>query len=410
MKHIIYQVVSVVLIVSLAVFSAGCAKTDTSPENESTTAAQTRAEVTQAETAATHAETVGGTKATEETKPAATQAISTVDDALEQELKNTMKQRKFSGVFYVSKGGKLLCEGTNGKFSIDGDQPLSLDNRFLIASISKQFCATCVLLLRNEGKLSLDDTLDKYYPEYARAGDITLRQMLTMRSGIYDYVSNDGSGFDAYIPYDFSENASEDGNHQAVRDWIFSQELLFEPGTNFYYSDSNYFLLAEIVQRISGKSYGDVLRERIFKPLGMNDTGVAEELAHDEKTVPPFFSDKSAPREIYTIGATFGNGGIITTAADMDKWLTALREHMILDEESYEEMTTDYSPEGGHYGYGISLNDDGSLWHEGMADSFASYALTDPDEKVNVFIVTNNAYARFSEFRELVNEILNKVM
>ena len=185
---------------------------------------------------------------------------------------------------------------------------------------------------------------------------------------------------------------------------------MFEPGERFYYSDSNYFLLAEIVQRINGKSYGDVLRERIFKPLGMNDTGVAEELAHDEKTVPPFFSDKSAPREIYTIGATFGNGGIITTVADMDKWLTALRKHTILDEDSYKEMTTDYSPDDGHYGYGISLNDDGSLWHEGMADSFASYALTDPEEEVNVFIVTNNAYARFSEFRGLVNEILNDVM
>ncbi len=410
MKHIIFQVVSLVLIVSLAVFAAGCAKKDTSSTEENTTAAETRAEVTQGETTMTQSQTVGVTTAVETTKPTAAAATMTVDTALRQEIINVMKHRSFSGAFRVSKGGKLVCEGTNGMFSIDGDQPLSLDNRFLIASISKQFCATCILLLRNEGKLSLDDTLAKYYPEYARAGDITLKQMLTMRSGIFDYVSNDGAGFDAYIPYDFSENASEDGNHQAVRDWIFSQELLFEPGERFYYSDSNYFLLAEIVQRISGKSYGDVLRERIFKPLGMNDTGVAEELAHDEKTVPPFFSDKSAPREIYTIGATFGNGGIITTVADMDKWLTALRKHTILDEDSYKEMTTDYSPDDGHYGYGISLNDDGSLWHEGMADSFASYALTDPEEEVNVFIVTNNAYARFSEFRGLVNEILNDVM
>lgn len=410
MKHIIYQIVSVVLIVSLAVFSAACAKTDTSPTEENPTAAETRAAVTQAATAATQAQTVVGTKAAEETKPAATQAASAVDTALQEEIKSAMKRSSFSGVFRVSKGGKLLCEGANGRFSIDSDQPLSLDDRFLIASLSKQFCATCILLLRNEGKLSLDETLDKYYPEYKRAGDITLKQMLSMRSGIYDYVSNDGSGFDAYIPYDFSETASEDGNHQAVRDWIFSQDLLFEPGERFYYSDSNYFLLAEIVQKISGKSYGDVLRERIFKPLGMNDTGVAEELAHDEKTVPPFFSNKTAPREIYTIGATFGNGGIITTAADMDKWLTALREHTILDEKSYEEMTTDYSPEDGHYGYGISLNEDGSLWHEGMADSFASYAMTDPEEEVNVFIVCNNAFARFTEFRSLVNEILNDIM
>ena len=334
-------------------------------------------------------------------KTAETQAAP--GSELQQRLEKKMQQYRFSGVCRVSKNGKVLCEGANGTLSPDSDQPITLDNQFPIASISKQFCATCVLLLREEGKLDLDETLDKYYPEYSRAKDITLKNMLTMRSGIPDYVSN-GVGFDAYIRYDFSENASEEGNHKAVRDWIFAQPLLFEPDTDFSYSDSNYFLLAEIVQTVSGKPYGDVLRERIFEPLGMKDTGVAEELAHSERMAPPVPDGQKAHMEVYTIGATFGNGGIITTTTDMDRWLTSLREHTILSESCTKEMTTDYSPDSAHYGYGIFVHSGGALSHDGGADSYASYTYTIPAEGYNFFIVTNNVNDGFGE---LIREILN---
>ena len=330
------------------------------------------------------------------------------DTTLQEKLEVKMKEYGFSGVYRVSKNKKVLCEGANGTFGDGSDRPITLDTLFPIASISKQFCATCVLLLREEGKLDLDQTLDKYYPEYSRAGDITLKNMLTMRSGIPDYVSN-GVGFDAYIKYDFSDKASEEGNHQAVRDWIFAQPLLFEPGKEFSYSDSNYFLMAEIVQTVTGKRYGDVLREFIFEPLGMKDTGVAEELAHSERMAPTVADGQKAHMEVYTIGATFGNGGIITTAADMDLWQTSLREHTILSERCTKEMTTDYSPESGHYGYGIFVGSNGALAHDGGADSYASYEYTIPEKGYNLFVVTSDAGAGFSELiHELFTETLEK--
>lgn len=367
------RIVSLFLIALIAVLSAACGKSDDK----------------------TNSADISTAESTSQTQG---------DDELQEKLEKKMKEYGFSGVFRVSKNGKVICEGANGSFHFDSGDPITLDNLFPIASVSKQFCAACILLLREEGKLDLSDTLDKYYPEYARAKDITLSQMLSMRSGITDYVSN-GAQFDSYIQYDFSENATEKGNHQAVRDWIFAQPLLFEPGESFSYSDSNYFLLAEIVERLSGKSYGEVLRERIFRPLGMNDTGVAEEFARSERMVPPV-DDGTSHKEIYTIGATFGNGGIITTAADMDKWLTSLREYTILSEDCIREMTTDYSPEA-HYGYGICVNTDGSLSHEGGADSYASFAYTIPEKGYNLFIVTNYADSAFSE---MVHEIMNDTL
>ena len=111
-------------------------------------------------------------------KTVETQAAS--GSELQQRLEKKMQQYRFSGVCRVSKNGKVLCEGANGTLSPDSDQPITLDNQFPIASISKQFCATCVLLLREEGKLDLDETLDKYYPEYSRAKDITLKNMLIL--------------------------------------------------------------------------------------------------------------------------------------------------------------------------------------------------------------------------------------
>ncbi len=408
MKQLRYKIISVLLILSTALLSAACGQSGSGQDNkgaaDEATAAVTQAAVTDAETQPVtekqkepSAETSAGSKTAETAAD-----TSAVDSALQESIQAMLEEYGFAGVYRMSRDGKVVCEGANGVIG-SGGEAITLDNLFPIASISKQFCATCILLLRDEGKLSLDDTLDKYYPAYARGGDITLKQMLTMRSGIDNYVSNDGSGFDAYIDYDFGENASEEHNHQAVRDWIFGRPLLFEPGEGFYYSDSNYFLLAEIVQTLSGKPYGDVLRERIFDPLGMNDTGVCEELAHAEKTVPPVSDDPDGHKEIYTVGATFGNGGIITTAADMDKWLTSLRENTILSEKSKKEMTTVYSPEM-NYGYGICIHSNGALSHEGGADSYASFAYTDPAKKINFFIVTDNI--PFLEFRELYREIL----
>ncbi len=374
MKRFIYQAISLMLILSVMLLTAACGKTDPPRTEESTTAEEPKARG---------------------------------EIGMQEKLENMLKQYAFSGVFIVSKNGKVLCEAANGTLRPDGSDPITVDNLFAIASVSKQFCAACVLLLREEGKLDLNDTLDRYYPEYPAAKDITLKQMLTMRSGIPDYVSN-GAGFDAYIAYDFGDTATEEGNHQAVRDWLFAQPLLFQPGTQFSYSDSNYFLLAEIVERISGERYGDYLREHIFAPLGMNDTGVCEELARSDRLAPPVSDGEERHKEITTIGATFGNGGIITTAADMDKWLTSLRENSILSEACFKEMTTDESPDGAHYGYGIFVNADGSLYHDGACDSYASFAYTIPKEGYNFFIVTNNVNAGFSELiREIMKETLS---
>ena len=127
------------------------------------------------------------------------------------------------------------------------------------------------MILRDQGKLSVDDTIDKYFPEYSKGKDITIKHLLTMRSGIRDTV---GEGFAGTLPY----TNTEEKNTTLIKEWIFGESLLFEPGSAFRYSNSNYILLADIVEQASGQYYNDFLREYIFDPLDMKHTGLITEV------------------------------------------------------------------------------------------------------------------------------------
>ena len=325
--------------------------------------------------------------------------LATINAELQSDLESQMADRNFSGVVRVSKDGVVLCEAASGKMGPDSDEDITLDTRFPVGSVSKQFCAAAIMLLKEDGKLSTTDTLDKYFPDYSHGKDLTLKDLLTMQSGIPEMLgshlrlssSNDDQkeGSDVCI---VSATANEADNRKAIKDWIFRQELDFEPDSDCLYSNSNYFLLADIVEQVSGQKYGDYLKEHIFSPLGMNATGLITELKNADDLAQPMFTTPEMPFGINIDGTTFGAGDIVTTAADMDKWLTSLRENAILSEESIKEMTTNYSPDATlHYCYGLISDTDGVWYHDGRVDSYTSYAYTVPEEGFNYFAVSNTA-------------------
>lgn len=322
---------------------------------------------------------------------------ATVNAALQSELEIQMSDRNFSGVVRVSKNGTVLCESASGKMGPDSDEDITLDTRFAIGSVSKQFCAAAIMLLKEDGKLSTADTLDKYFPDYSRGKDLTVRDLLTMQSGIPEFLgpdlrlsSSDDDQKDETGVCVVSETATEAENRKAIKDWLFQQELDFEPESDCVYSNSNYFLLADIVEQVSGQTYSDYMKERVFSPLEMNATGLTPELKNADDLAQPKLNTPEMPFGIAIDGLTFGAGDIVTTTADMDKWLTSLRENTILSEESIKEMTTNHSPDSVlHYGYGFVIDTDGVWYHNGRVDSYTSYAYTVPEEGYNYFAVSN---------------------
>ncbi|MGN0502016.1 MAG: serine hydrolase, partial [Ruminococcus sp.] len=198
-----------------------------------------------------------------------TTAAATIGEDMKERMDKALKRNYFEGIVCLTQNGSVIYQSATGKDEKDED--LTVDTTMYIGSVSKQFCAAAIMMLRDQGKLSVDDTLDKYFPEYSNGKDITLKNLLSMRSGIPNMVSEgkvDG----------ISSDKTEAENVALIKEWIFSQPLLFEPDSSLSYSNSNYFLLGNIVEQVSGQAYSDFIRKNIFEPLGMTHSGFVDEV------------------------------------------------------------------------------------------------------------------------------------
>ena len=306
-----------------------------------------------------------------------------ITEEVKAELDAVLEKREFEGIVQLTHNGEVIYQSVSG--TNDMGQPLTIDSQMYIGSISKQFCAAAILMLRDQGKLSLDDTLEKYFPEYTIGKDITLKNLLTMRSGICRDVNpmlNE--------PEKYEQNTVEE-NEALFKEYVFSQPLIFAPDTAFGYSNNNYRLLAFVVEQVSGQRYEDFIRQNIYEPLGMTHSGFKIEVKdHPEWGLT--YDKIQATGQVSVLAK--GAGGVVTTAADMDIWMTALQSGKVVCEESYQEMITDYSPEMGAgmgYGYGLMMTLRDGRGHNGGNGGYTSQMYFNEAYGYNLFMVTNTA-------------------
>ena len=300
----------------------------------------------------------------------------------QNELDKIVDKYNISGVAYVTRNGRVMCQSATGMQNTEKGIEMSMDTLFPIGSVSKQFCATAVLILQDEGKLSVNETIDKYFPEYEYASQITIHHLLSMRSGIYDYLNDNPDAVDLFT--------NTDDLRKSILDWIYEQELDFEPGEYWSYSNSNFYMLSDIVEQVSGMKYTDFVQKYIFDEHSMTSTGFYDELAHSENTAEPNFP---AGVEVVPspVGLSQGAGDIVSNAYDMDKWMTALGGGVLLSEESYKMMTTNYSGTY-NYGYGLQVENKNRYWHGGDIDTYETVDLVYSNDNLNILMVTNNLF------------------
>jgi CubicO group peptidase (beta-lactamase class C family) len=266
--------------------------------------------------------------------------------------------------------------GTN-----DMGDPLTMESPMFMNSVFKQFCAAATLMLRDQGKLSLDDTVIKYFPEFTKAENITLRHLLSMRSGLV-------RDFDAmYLNPESYADMSREELRTAMLEWLYDQALLFEPDTRMEYSNVNYTLLAYVVEQVSGMAYEDFIRQNIFEPLGMIHSGFFGEVPENPQWGLTY--DNLVPgSELIEIGK--GCGDIVSTASDMELWMTALQSGKVVCEESYREMTTSYSGTMAYqgYGYGLTLLPRGGWGHGGSNAASNNFAYFNQEHGYILFMAT----------------------
>ncbi|HEX2329680.1 MAG TPA: serine hydrolase domain-containing protein [Candidatus Angelobacter sp.] len=288
----------------------------------------------------------------------------------------------------VVKDAKIFYANAYGNAKLEPAVPAQTGMRYSIGSISKQFTAAAILLLQEDGKLTLDDKVAKFVPGLTRGDEVTIRQILSHTSGYQDYWPQD------YVP-PFMET---EVNAQKILDLWARKPLDFEPGTKWQYSNTNYVIAGLIIEKASGMPMFSFISQRIFKPLNM--TSVAN---IDQGKLPPadptgYFRYalgplRPAPKE--GKGWLFAAGELAMTAEDLQKWNISIINQTLLKPASYKEMQTEVrlkDGSGSNYGLGLqvgSANGHRILRHGGEVSGFTSNSLILPDDKIAVVALTN---------------------
>lgn len=304
------------------------------------------------------------------------QLVSPSDDALmamDKNIRSYMDDNNIpGGLIAVAHRGEILELRTYGEANVELSVPVSADTRFEIGSISKQFVAVAALQLVEEGKLSLDDKIHKYIPSLP--GDwagVTVRQLLTHTSGIPDY--EEIYSYDVYRLRLTPEEVIKIAQARPVD---------FAPGQGYYYSNTAYFIMSMIIERIDQLPLGTILKKRIFDPVGMTSTRMADPEAIIKNRAEGYWVDKRGElinRNATETSSTLGAGGLLSSAKDLAKWDAVLYGTDVLSEKSKETMWTSVILPNGtdtEYALGWMVGADRGLrqiGHSGQVAGFVAY-------------------------------------
>jgi len=296
----------------------------------------------------------------------------------------------------VVKDGQIAYLHAYGNARLDPETPAKPEMRYSIGSVSKQFTAAAILLLQEQGKLSLDDKVGKFIPSLTRANEVTIRQLLSHTSGYQDYWPQD-----YVMPMMLQPVTTE-----KILDIWGHKHLDFEPGTEWQYSNTNYVIAGMIIEMISGEPLLQFLQQKIFAPLNMKsvaDTDKAK-LGDTDPTGylryalgPP----RPAPKE--GSGWLFAAGELAMPAEDLAKWDISIINQNLMKPASYQEFETEVLLKNGlgtRYGLGVMVRSElghRELSHGGEVSGFTSDNLVFPDERVAVVVLTNQDAADASE-------------
>jgi D-alanyl-D-alanine carboxypeptidase len=283
--------------------------------------------------------------------------------------------------------GKLTYARAFGKASLDPARAADTNTRYAVGSISKQFTVVAILLSAEQGKLSLDDKVSKYFPNLTRADEITVRQLLSHTSGYEDYAPQD------YIIPEWVKQTTP----EALLDKWAKKPLDFDPGTKWQYSNTNYVLAGRIFEKAMGEQLVPFLRKHVFEPLGMTTAGDCSVTKTPEDAVAytRYGLGPARPALREGPGWYFAAGELCMTPSDLAKWDIAFLQNKILSAQSYGEFTREMHLANGdstHYALGLQLgqfDNIPTIFHGGEVSGFLAYSFLYPTRDAAVIICSN---------------------
>lgn len=286
-------------------------------------------------------------------------------------------QNQFNGSVLISKNGEIFLNKGFGFNNVDLKKENKPKSIFQIYSITKTFTSTVILKLIEEKKLSLDDKLSEFYPDYPKGDSITIENLLTHTSGIYDYTRG---------------NNMPDQTEKSFIDFEKTKPLDFPAGSNWSYSNSGYYFLGYIIQKVTGTTYEQAVAKYIFNPLQMKQSGFAfKYLKSKNKTIGyEVYSTKTKkPSIVYDPPGPFSAGGIYSTTEDLYKYFNGLKNYKIIKKETLEKA---YQPFKNNYGYGWIIGnifDKKTIGHSGAGAGYRSNFIQIPEDDICIILLTN---------------------
>jgi D-alanyl-D-alanine carboxypeptidase len=306
----------------------------------------------------------------------------------------------------VVKDGQIAYVKAYGDARIEPHLPATPEMRYSIGSVSKQFTAAAILLLQEQGKLSLDDRVSKYVPDLTRANEVTIRELLSHTSGYQDYWPQD-----YVMPFVLQPTTAR----QILDTWA-RKPLDFDPGTKWQYSNTNYVIAGVIVEKVAGKPLLEFLREKVFTPLGMSSVTNTDEQKLGDTDPAGYLRYalgplRPAPKE--GKGWMFAAGELAMTAQDLARWDASMIEEKIMKPASYRELEREVVLANGlgtRYGLGVDVrlaSGHRSISHSGEVSGFTSENVVYPDDRVAVVVLTNqDAAGAASDIADAVSPLL----
>jgi CubicO group peptidase (beta-lactamase class C family) len=305
-------------------------------------------------------------------------------------VQNLHKKYGFNGNVLVARDGKILYQKAIGWADYLHRDSLKINSEFELASITKTFTGVAIMQLVEKGKISLKDDVKKFFPNFPYEG-INVKLLLTHRSGMMNYVYfTDGIWKDKKKPMSNLDVMNLIAEYKPPR--------YAKPDTRFHYNNSNYMVLAAIIEKVTGKTYADYMMENVFKPAGMKNTHVYSTTVYPKIPVDVVGHDRSWRYSVVQnfLDGPVGDKGIYSTLHDMVLYDNALRKGRLLTKASLDSSYTGYNkPVNGHfnYGYGWRLfeGDKGKkvVYHTGWWHGFRHIYVRDLDKKIVVVFLGN---------------------
>ena len=311
-----------------------------------------------------------------------TVGAQTIDPRFDEYMNATVKLGRFNGYVLVAHGGKTVFGKGYGMANFEADVPVTPHTKFRLASITKGFTAMAVMILREKGKLNLQDPICMYLNDCPDVWKpVTVRHLLNHTSGIPDYAA---------AP-DFMRTISLPVTPDELVANFKSKFLQFAPGENFAYSNSNYILLGQIIEKVSGQPFFVFVREQIFAPLNMKNSGYDDNSALLKHRANGYIKqpDGIVNARYMDMTNAYAAGGHYSTAEDLLLWNQALDAGRLVSKKSLEEI---FTPGKGGVGYGWFINRDANrltIFQGGLNSGFAASVFRYPEDRACVILLNN---------------------